>query len=168
MFGWVLAAPDACAVNCEMLKKYPGWALSCGHAVRIRSARSKMVFVVVTAQRDSAWQQMDAVASVSTRCSHDDVIRWKHFPRYWPFVRGIHRSPVSSPHKGQWRGVWMFSLICPLINGWVNTHEASDLRRHRTHCEVTAMFISLIYWTSILKLAIFQLHIKDKYLEKVL
>ena len=34
-------------------------------------------------------------------CYHDDVIKWKHFPRYWPFVRGIHRSPVNSPHKGQ-------------------------------------------------------------------
>ena len=22
---------------------------------------------------------------------HDDVIKWKHFPRYWPFARGIHR-----------------------------------------------------------------------------
>ena len=31
---------------------------------------------------------------------HDDVIKWKHFPRYWPFVRGIHRSPVNSLHKG--------------------------------------------------------------------
>ena len=30
---------------------------------------------------------------------HDDVIKWKHFSRYWPFVRGIHRSPVNSPHK---------------------------------------------------------------------
>ena len=36
--------------------------------------------------------------------SHDDVIKWKHFPRYWPFVRVIHRSPVNSPFKGQWRG----------------------------------------------------------------
>ena len=44
--------------------------------------------------------------------SHDDVIKWKHFPRYWPFVRGIHRSPVNSPHKGQWRGALMFSLMC--------------------------------------------------------
>ena len=26
--------------------------------------------------------------------NHDDVIKWKYFPRYWPFVRGIHRSPV--------------------------------------------------------------------------
>ena len=43
---------------------------------------------------------------------HDDDIKWKHFPRYWPFVRGIHRSPVNSPHKGQWRGALMFTLIC--------------------------------------------------------
>ena len=37
---------------------------------------------------------------------HDDVIKWKHFPRYWSVVRGIHRSPVNSPHKGQWRGAF--------------------------------------------------------------
>ena len=48
---------------------------------------------------------------------HDDVIKWKHFPRYWPFVRGIHRSPVNSPHKGQWRRALMFSLICVWIIG---------------------------------------------------
>ena len=41
-------------------------------------------------------------------CWYDDVIKWKHFLRYWPFVRGIHRSPVNSPHKGQWRGALMF------------------------------------------------------------
>ena len=58
---------------------------------------------------------------------HDDVIKWKHFPRYWPFVRRIHRSPVNSQHKGQWRGVLMFSLICVWINGWVNNREAGDL-----------------------------------------
>ena len=39
---------------------------------------------------------------------HDDVIKWKHFPRNWPFVRGIHRSQVNSPHKGQWRGALVF------------------------------------------------------------
>ena len=43
--------------------------------------------------------------------THDDVIKCNNFPRYWPFVRGIHRSPVNSPHKGQWRGALMFSLI---------------------------------------------------------
>ena len=40
----------------------------------------------------------------TTRDDHDDVIKWKHFPRNWPLVQGIHRSPVNSPHKGQWRG----------------------------------------------------------------
>ena len=70
---------------------------------------------------------------------HDDVIKWKHFPRYWPFVRGIHRSPVNSPHKGQWRGTLMFSLICVWINGWVNNRETGDLRRHRAHYDVIVM-----------------------------
>ena len=49
--------------------------------------------------------------------AHDDVIKWKHFSRYWTFVRGIPRSPVNSPHKGQWRRALMFSLICAWING---------------------------------------------------
>ena len=70
---------------------------------------------------------------------HDDVIKWKHFPRYWPFVRGIHRSPVNSPHKGQWRGALMFTLISARINGWVNNREAGDLRHHRAHYDVIVM-----------------------------
>ena len=78
----------------------------------------------------------------SVKCletNHDDVIKWKHFPRYWPFVRGIHRSPVNSQHKGQWRGALMFSLICACINGWVSNREAGDLRRYRAHYDVIVM-----------------------------
>ena len=48
----------------------------------------------------------------------DDVIKWKYFSRYWPFVWGIHRSPVNSLHKGQWHGALMFSMICDWINAW--------------------------------------------------
>ena len=70
---------------------------------------------------------------------HDDIIKWKHFPRYWPFVRRIHRSLVNYPHKGQWRGALMFSLICVWINSWVNNCEAGDLRRYRAHYDVTVM-----------------------------
>ena len=65
---------------------------------------------------------------------HDDVIKWKHFPRYWPFVRGIHQSPVNFPaqrsvtrsfdvffdlrlykrlSKQSW-GWWFETLSCPL------------------------------------------------------
>ena len=73
---------------------------------------------------------------------HDDVIKWKHFPRYWAFVREIHRSPVNSPHKGQWRGALMLSLICARINGWVNNGEAHDLRLNQVHCDVIVM----IWW----------------------
>ena len=65
---------------------------------------------------------------------HDDVIKWKHLPRYWPFVRGIHRPPVNSPsfdvsfdlclnkrlRKQSWGG-WFETLSRPLwrhCNGW--------------------------------------------------
>ena len=52
----------------------------------------------------------------------------------------IHRSPVNSPHKGQWRGALLFYLICAWINGWVNNREAGNLRRDRGHYDVTIMW----------------------------
>ena len=70
-------------------------------------------------------------------------------PRYWPYVRGIHRSAVNSPHKGQWRGALMFSLICVWINGWVNNREAGILRRHRGHYDVIVMLpaqVKMVCW----------------------
>ena len=59
-------------------------------------------------------------------CRHDDAIGWKYFPRYWPFLRGIHRSLVDSPHKG--------ITIC-----WANNRDAGDLRRHHAHYDVTVI-----------------------------
>ena len=67
------------------------------------------------------------------------VIKWKHFPCCWPFVRGIQQSPVNSAHKGQCHGALMFSLICSWINGCVNNREPGDLRSHRTHYDITVM-----------------------------
>ena len=68
---------------------------------------------------------------------------WRHqmktFSHYCPFVRGIHLSLMNSPHKGQWRGVSVFSFHCAWINDWVNNREAGYLRRHRTHYDVTVM-----------------------------
>ena len=66
---------------------------------------------------------------------HDDVIKWKYFQRYWPFLLGIHRSPVNSPHKGQWRGALMLSLICT----WIKSFQVQDLRRYSAHYDVTVM-----------------------------
>ena len=63
-------------------------------------------------------------------CSHFE--EWKHFTRYWPFVREIHWSLVNSPHKGQWRGALMFTLMLAntkcLTNSWID----SDLRCYGT------------------------------------
>ena len=78
--------------------------------------------------------------------NHDDVIKWKHFARYWPFVRAIHRAPVNSPHKWpvtrsfdvyfdlrpnkrlskQSRGWWFETLLCPL---WRHRNDKWHLRR---------------------------------------
>ena len=69
---------------------------------------------------------------------HDDVIKLKHFRRYWPFVRGIHRSPVNSPHKGQRRGALMFSFSA-WITDWVNNRESGDLGRHSAYYDVIVM-----------------------------
>ena len=78
-----------------------------------------------------------AIAKVIPFKIHDDVTIWKHFPRYWPFVRGIHRSPVNSPHKSQWCGALMFSLICVLNKrlgkqswGWWFETPSRPLWRH--------------------------------------
>ena len=67
------------------------------------------------------------------------------FPRYWPFARGIQRSPLNSPHKAQWCGALMFSVICAWINRWVNNRKAGDLRCHYAHYDVTVMFISIVF-----------------------
>ena len=68
---------------------------------------------------------------------HDDVIKWKHFPRYWPFVRGIHRLPVNSPHKGQCTRSFdaFFDLrlnkrLSKQSWGWWSETSSHPLRRH--------------------------------------
>ena len=78
----------------------------------------------------------------------DDVIKWKHFPRYWPFVQGIRWSPLNFPHKGQWRGALMFSLFCARLNGWANNREAGDMRRYRAHDDVIVMGTGYVWLIS--------------------
>ena len=98
---------------------------------------------------------------------HDDVIKQKHLPCYWPFVMGhyalhfrqkitvdlivpkaVHsRGPhgsgqVDSPHKGQWCGALMFSLICTCTNDWANSRDTGDLRCHGTHCDTIVMSLT--------------------------
>ena len=100
---------------------------------------SSWVLAWGTSDKMSLWSLMERTHHFESFCLHDDVIKWKCFPRYWPFVQGIHRWPVNFPHKGQWRGGLMFSFICAWINAWVNNREAGDLRRHCAHYDVTVM-----------------------------
>ena len=111
------------------------WLLSWAFPVKLSSSGRH------TSANDDKSMLVQAMISMmlDMKPVHDDVIKWKHFPRYWPFVLGIHRSPMNSPHKGQWRGALMFSLICFWINGWVNNREAGDLRRYRAQYDVTVM-----------------------------
>ena len=60
---------------------------------------------------------------------------WHHCDGDWwiPFTQ----SPVDSPHKGQWCGALIFSLMHAWTNRWVNVHDAGDMRCHDFHCDVT-------------------------------
>ena len=93
----------------------------------------------VVTMKSNEITSLHTLISTEFIAQHDDVIKWKHFPRSWPFVRGIHRSTVNSPHKGQWRGALMFSLISTWINAWVNNHKSGKLRRHHGHYDVTVI-----------------------------
>ena len=68
--------------------------------------------------------------------SRDDVIKGKNFPCYWPFVRGMHRSPVNSPNKGQWRELWCLFDLClkkglsKQSGGWWFETPSRPLLRH--------------------------------------
>ena len=58
---------------------------------------------------------------------------------YWPYVRGIHQSPVNFRHKGHRQGALIFSLICAWTSDWANSRYVGDFRRHRSswrHCNV--------------------------------
>ena len=73
---------------------------------------------------------VEYIATYVAISRHVDVIKWKHFPRYWPFVRGIHRSPAQRPvtrsfdvffdlHPNkrlskQWWGWWFETPSSPL------------------------------------------------------
>ena len=93
--------------------------------------------------------------SMIPKASYDDVTKWNHFPCHWPFVREIHRATVYSLHKSQWCGALMFSLICAWINGWANTGDAGDLRRHRVHYDATVMHLSTRYIICVSGMSVF-------------
>ena len=89
-------------------------------------------------------------------CWHDDVIKWKHFPRYWPFMRGTtgHRwIPLTKASDAE---LWFFSVICTWTNDSANNRDTDDLKRHCAHYDVTVME-TLVTITSIIMLQAYML-----------
>ena len=68
---------------------------------------------------------------------------WRHqmetFSALLAICAGNSPVPVNSPHKGPWRRVLMFCLICVWINGCVNNHESGDLRLYGVNYDVIVM-----------------------------
>ena len=75
---------------------------------------------------------MCIIAFSSCGFIYDDVIKWEHFPRFWPFVRGIHRSPVRLNKR----------LNKPSRCRWFETPSRSPWR----HCNVS--FSCSFIWSS--------------------
>ena len=125
--------------------------LGCLKIIRRRSTAVSLKTV-----EDRAW-----VSILTIHCSLSVLLSSLFGPPWWrnqmetfsallALCAGNSPVPVNSPHKGQWRGALMFSLICGWINNWVNNREAGDLRRHRGHFDVIVMrrsFFGLPYFT---------------------
>ena len=98
------------------------------------------------------WPNTIIRSRVGVGCLNDDVIKWKHLPRYWPVVGRIHRSSMDSPHKDQWLGPLMISLKCTWTNNWANNRDPDDLRRHRAHYDVPVMRCWSVWLTRLMQI----------------
>ena len=140
VFFWLILPISMKVTLLAFEQLYECWEMI--ETIKISLCNYRYIFHQVNAATEGGWCNQNQIKHSKAVCSfmcHGDVIKWKHFPRCWPYVRGIHRSPVDSPHKGQWRGTLMFSLICPWTNCWSNNQDAGDLRRYRAHYDVTVM-----------------------------
>ena len=69
------------AVNCVRI-----WSFVCSDS---SNYLNRCRLVVNWTLRNKLWNRN------TTKLVHDDVIKWKHFPRGWPFVRGIHPTMLT-------------------------------------------------------------------------
>ena len=86
--------------------------------------------------------QCNAISLISHEmwACYRDVMTWKCFMHYWPFVKGIHL--VDSLHKGPVMHNIDVSLMLARTNCYANSGMGSDLRCHNAHltCCAFALF----------------------------
>ena len=97
-------------------------------------------------QRKYLWNCLCKVSAILLRSRfwiivqmswHDDVIKWKHFPHYWPFVRGIPGHRWIPHTKASDAELWCFDLR---LNKWLSKQSGGwNLRRHHAHYDVIVM-----------------------------
>ena len=125
-----------------LLQKHPTdthWFLK--HQKQIGNVINIIEITIVISGRE----RMHACIWAMAPCVHDDVIKWKHFPRYWPFVRGIQRLPVNSLHKGN-------MLLNKRLNkqswGWWFEPPSCSLWHHYNLLTKNARSLLLIAWAA--------------------
>ena len=110
-------------------------------AVMIRSPQTRLCPLELMINPVGSLKSLQLAPSASNLGPHS---WWRHqmetFSALQAICAGNSPVPVNSPHKGQWRGALMFSLICVWINGWVNNREAGDLRRYRAQYDGKCTF----------------------------
>ena len=80
--------------------------------------------------------------AITDQMSHDDVIKWKRFPRYWPFVQEVPGEfPTQRPVT---QGFEVFFDL--RLNKRLSNREAGDLRRYRARYDVTVMNDVYLIW----------------------
>ena len=127
-----------CCYDLLNRKSVPQWAAAGHNETRREIWLKPMVLHRIT-----------ATALSILACHHIDYAStwWRHqmetFSALLALCAGNSPVPVNSPHKGQWRGALMFSLMYAWINDWVNNREAGDLRRHRGHSDVIVILVKI-------------------------
>ena len=106
-------------------------------------------------------------SSLSTRVchfpnfgGHDDVIKWKHFPRYWSFVRGIHRSPAQRPVTRSFDVFFDLRLKKQLSKQWWGWWFETLSRPLWRHCDVAGTSAATVLVVIVLEL---KMHVAPKY-----
>ena len=157
--GWWFGMPS-CSLwrpcNAESVYDSDGLVQVCSNFIAnaqelLQSCTKLLIYETIYLTWEKAWIQLN----YKFKINHDDVIKWKHFLRYWPFVQGIHRwIPLT---KASDVGTLMFSLICSLKKwlskqswGWWFEMPLGSLWRH-CNAHNTYIYpknISLMCWNS--------------------
>ena len=80
------------------------------------------------------WNKLCRSMRVKYRLAHVEVMTWKRCLHYWPFVKGIHRWPVNSPHKGPVRQTFDISFVVSIPRLLHKQSSCGDLKWYDMWC----------------------------------